>query len=440
MNEILLLDNHEKTRHLYAANLEVYTGANIVEFNNLDDAIEYLNQGGSPNIIITRAKIEQRSADEKMVSMLKGKVEVPLLILGESTVNYFDATIFKDSTDVKIIIQACAKILNVTPTLMVDKDVSDYYPVPLYLLLPGFQLVCPVYKVGSNGEYKEFLKKDHHVYQEVLVMLKDEGLDTIYVKALDRLKFISSLTVQTTEFLRNDRISIEDKLHSTERGHQMVKNMAKKMMIDPETIQLAEASIDTMLSIVESVSTLKSLLELTMKNHIGFMYRHCLLTSYISCHLINSMEWGTKDQQVKISFVSFFHDIALQDENLVKIHTQTELEAANLSPSDKKKVEHHAIRSATFLAKYYTSIPMGADIIVKQHHGSRNGIGLDNLSQNISPLSIVFIIAEEWALFAIKNADLDEEIARPRIVNYLRRKYNLPVFKKVLSVLDKISF
>lgn len=440
MADILLLDNHEKTRRLYSVNLEVYTASNVIECDNIETAVDYL-ENFTPQIIIVRSKIDQRNADESLYKVLKQKEENPLfIVLGESKINYSEVTTFAEPIELKELIQTCADKLGITAKDMAGSEVGEYYPIPLYLILEGFQLVCPIYKRNQKGEFKEFLKKDHHIYKEVLVMLKDDGVEEIYVKALDRLKFVSSLTVQTTEFLRNDNITIEEKLAVVEQGHQMTRNMAKKMMIDNETIQLAEASIDIMVSIVDNISSLKSLLEITLENHMSFIYRHCLLTSYIGSHIINNMEWGSRDQQVKVAFVSFFHDIALTEEKLVKIHDEEELDNSILSDLDKNRVRNHALNSAKFLSKYYNSIPFGADTIVKQHHGSRNGIGLNNLSQNISPLAIVFIVAEEWALLALKNEDLEHKMDRTAIVNHLRTKYNLPAFKKVLAVLDQLAF
>jgi hypothetical protein len=442
MNVILLVDNHEKTRHLYSVNLEVYTGASVVQVDSIEDAISYL-EINNPQIVITRSKIEQRNAGEKLHGVLKMKENtIPLIVVGESNLSIYEATTFKEPIELKALLRICAQTLGVTAGDMAGSDVQEYYPIPLYLLMSGIQLVCPIYKLNIKGEYKPFLKTDHHIHQEVLVMLKTDGIETIYINAIDRLKFVSSLTVQMTELLRNDNITIEEKLHSVERGHKIVRSMAKNMMIDSETVELAEASIDTMTSIVSQIKSLKSLLEMTLKNKMGFVYRHCLLTSFIGSHIIKNMEWGTRDQQIKICFVSFFHDISLQDESLIKIHTQNELEDANLSKKDKEMVDHHAIHSAEFLSKYFNSLPIGIDIIVKQHHGSRNGIGLSNLSQNISPLAIIFIIAEEWALFAIKNEDADKEdkkVERQKVIAYLRKKYNLPAFKKVITVLNKLS-
>jgi hypothetical protein len=440
MNDILLLDNHEKTRRLYSINLEAYTGANVIEVEKIEDAVEYLDDY-SPSIVIARSKIDQRNAADRVANILKQKnEEISLIIVGDSNLSNYEATLLKEPIDLKALVQECAKILNVTARDMASTEVSDYYPIPLYLLLPGFQLICSLYKISSKGVFKEFLKPDHHVHQEVLVMLKEDDVDTVYVKALDRLRFINSLTVQTTELLRNDNISIEEKLRTVEQSHQMVRNMAKKMVIESETIQMAEASIDTMVSITDQIPTLKSILDLTMKNQMGLIYKHCLLISFISSHILKVMEWGTRDQQVKLAFVAFFHDISLQSDDHVKIHSQEELDAANLSEKDKEKIDKHALRSAKFLSRYYRSIPLGTDIIVKQHHGSRNGIGLDNLSQNISPLAIVFIIAEEWAMMAIKNEETDYPMEKTQAVEYLKRKYNLPAFKKVLSVLEKLSF
>ncbi len=434
---ILLLDDHEKTRNLYKANLEAYTGAIVISCSNLDEASSSLQENDF-DIVITRAQIEHRDAAKKLFSELQDKSST-LMVIGNTTLKHFEAQIFHEPMAIKTLVQACAKQLNITPRTMFEKDVGEFYPIPLPLILPGFQLICPTYKMDQHGNFILLLEEDQHIYQEVIILLKNDGVETIYVKAKDRLRFINSLTVQTTEFLKIDRLNLEEKIQTVNRGHEIVRNMAKQMMMDQETIELAQASVEAMFSIVNQVKTLKQVLEVTHNDHMSFMYRHCLLTTFIACHIIKHMEWGTRDQQTKIAFVAFFHDIALNDDKLCMIHTQQELEAANLSEEEYKRVEKHALCSAKFLAKYYSAIPLGAEVIIKQHHGSRTGIGFGEISQNISPLAIVFLIAEEWAIWALRNQDIDSALEREKILNKIRRKFDKPGFKKVIATLEKLD-
>ena len=437
---ILLVDNHQKTQNLYKANLEAYTGAIVISCSILDEALEKIKHSEF-DIVISRATIDNRDAAKAIFKLLSNQnAKSNLMIIGSTSLKHFQAQVFHEPMAMKTLVQACAKYLNVTPIIMFEKDVGEFYPISLDLILPGFQLVCTSYKKDEHGNFIELLKQDQHIYKEVIILLKNNNIDTIYVKAKDRLKFINSLTVQTTEFLKLDRLTLNEKVQTVNRGHEMVRNMAKQMMMDQETIELAQASVETMFSIVNQVKTLKQILELTLNNHMSFMYQHCLLTSFIACHIIKNMEWGTRDQQTKIAFVAFFHDITLHDDKLCNIHTQEELDSAQLSEKDREKVEKHALRSAKFLSKYYSAIPLGAEIIIKQHHGNRAGIGFGEISQNISPLAIVFLVAEEWTIMALRNRKTETSLSREAIINKIKRKFDRPGFKKVIATLDKLDF
>lgn len=437
--KILLIDDHDKVRSLYRANLEAYTGAVVCDAATLDDGIALFDQE-EHDIVITRGSVENRDAAKKMWELIQNTNDkIDLMVIGNTSLKHFQAHLFKEPIAIKTLIQACANILQVTPLQMFEKDVGEFYPIPLSMIMPGLQLVCPVYKKVED-EYNLLLDKDQHLHQEVIVLLKNVGIDEVYVEAKNRLKFINSLTVQITDFLRIDRTTIKEKVENTSRGFEMVREMARKMMMDEETIHLAQASIETMSSIVSQVPTLKQILELAQNNTMSFAYQHSLLTTFVACHIIKHMDWGTRDQQAKIAFVSFFHDISLVEDRLCEIHSEYELKDANFSEEDYDKVNNHALRSAKFVAKYYTSIPLGADIIIKQHHGSRDGIGFKGISQNISPLAIVFLVAEEWAIWSLRNNATGSPKERETVMNIVKNKFSNLGFTKVIQALEKLDF
>ena len=148
MDNILFLDNHEITRRLYSANIEVYTGANVIELDSIEDAITYLDEY-EPKLIITRSKIEQRNAGEKISILLKGRTNsIPLIIIGDSNISIYEATIFKEPFELNDLVLSCAKILGVTAKGMAKANIADYYPISIHLLLPGFQLISSLYKIN----------------------------------------------------------------------------------------------------------------------------------------------------------------------------------------------------------------------------------------------------------------------------------------------------
>jgi uncharacterized spore protein YtfJ len=150
---------------------------------------------------------------------------------------------------------------------------------------------------------------------------------------------------------------------------------------------------------------------------------------------MRQLDWGTPEQEEKLAFISYFHDIVLPNDKLARIHSKEEMRAANLSPQEKALVEKHA-QMAGEIVHRFPKLPMGVDAIIKQHHGQLNGIGFsDHYGANISPVAIVFILSEEVTRLMIDN---ENEFNLFSAVKVLRRKFHTTRFKKIIDAIEKI--
>ena len=94
---------------------------------------------------------------------------------------------------------------------------------------------------------------------------------------------------------------------------------------------------------------------------------------------------------------------------------------------------NHALDAAQMVINY-PSIPLGAEVLIKQHHGSTTGRGfVDRVSPSISPLAAVFITAEEFVKEILdrqgKKIDVNE------IFDSLRGRLQGSQVKKALHLL-----
>src|SRR5690606_12585819 len=135
----------------------------------------------------------------------------------------------------------------------------------------------------------------------------------------------------------------------------------------------------------------------------SYLFKHTQILTYICLHIIKNIDWGNAEQEEKISFIAFFHDIALEKDEHAEIKTTIELKKANFPLAERQLIEKHAQLAAEFVSKF-PHAPMGADQIIRQHHGTLNGIGFsEHWGNNISPISIVFIVAEEFTRIIMKR-------------------------------------
>ena len=85
--------------------------------------------------------------------------------------------------------------------------------------------------------------------------------------------------------------------------------------------------------------------------------------------------------------------------------------------------------------------PIGADLLIKQHHGIGNGIGFAaEFRDDISPLSKIIIVSESFVeeLMNKKNAG-ENEIKVGEIIKDLKEKFPKHSYKKIVDTLNSLK-
>jgi len=438
--QILLLDNMLKTSQLYSVGLEAYVGTEVVAMQTIEDAIDYLSSN-APSIIITRSPIEERDAAAVLVQKIQElNLRPHLIVLGKSKVNNYQATFMDEAVDVRILIKKCAALLGINAREMAEKDVGDFYPIRLSVVIPNLALVCPVYRRDKDMSFNLFLDKDSKLHTEIITILKNAGEEYIYVESAHRLKFVNSLMIFLAEILSDDKLSLEDNILFGNRSYNIIRDAARRMQITTAVIHATETNINTMISIASKIPKLNEFIKLTTSNeNVTSMFRHSLLTCFVGGHIIDKMEWGTSEQKVKMAFVCFFSNIYLEDDNHLLVHSEKDLEALDCSEVEKTQINNHAINAAKLLAKYYINLPFGIDTIVKQHHGNRYGVGFAQSPSSVSPLALVYMISDAWVSTLLNSEKLGRPLTEVQALAVVKTKYRGMMFQDITSVLDHLN-
>lgn len=273
---------------------------------------------------------------------------------------------------------------------------------------------------------------------EVVKILESTNVTEVYVESGFRLSLINDFTAQTIKILNDPTLTTGERLVKTENIQRLVFNMATDLGVQGSTIQLANSAIDSMIYICYNNKSLTRLINRITENKHGFMYQHCLLTTYLSFHLISQTKWGTKEQLKIMTFVAFFHDIALLDESYHDFKTDDEVESSNLTDEEKRKVLDHAALSASVVNKF-NAIPFGVGTIIKQHHGNKSGRSISKLSQVLSPIAAIFVVAENWADMVISYEKRKEKLTKEKVLKALHQKLPLRHFEKIIQLINKID-
>lgn len=442
MSLTLLVENNSKIESFYVLNLFTWLGLATTPCKKLNEALDILEKDAHKyKLIIVRSVIEREEAARMIIECLKQKnLNIPVVVIGPSKPVEGSFAHVANSMQLKPLIQASAKALGITAKEMVEKVVPDYFPIPIIFFKHLKRSVCPVY-VQDLLDPKKFVLKIETLkdYDESFItdMIR-LGVTTLYVAKLDRLNFANNLTAEFMSVLKDTDISEDEHMTTTEKGIELLSKKLLTIGVNEETVGLAKKSMDALKKNVKTNPKLSKLLERMLKNQSGFLFKHTQLVTFISLHIIKNIDWGNADQEEKMGFIAFFHDIALENDFQAQIHSTVDLKKANLPITERLTVEKHAQVAAELVHKF-PHAPMGADQIIRQHHGVLNGVGFsEHYGGNISPAAIVFIVAEEFTRILLRSEG--QELNHKEMMKSMKAEFPTSRFQKVLELLESITF
>lgn len=451
MSQVILISNNEVINSLYEVNLRVYVATNVTVKSSLAQAAKLLEQ--SPNIdaiICFRELNNKDNAIDKFQAFLEEhNLQIPVIVLGEPGVPLANSIVIKNKYDIKSLLQSMAKVLEITAKDMASQAVPKFFPIPVKLLAEMEKSHCDIYfrnkKENFEYDYFKIIEKETGI-AGALKKYEEEGIEDLFIDANERLRFINKTSGLIINELKREDLTNEEKMEITSQGMGIV---AEEIFENPEVSEaVAEVSlacIESINQVVKAVPKVRNLLAMMVENKSSYIYKHGILATYISSEIIKNISWGSKEQSEKVAFALFFHDIflvpiyrkypdAISEEDLIF--------REDVEDEDKEVVLEHA-RLAGQLVKTFPRCPMGADMIVTQHHGMTSGKGFAvNYKDDISPLSKIIIVAEDIATGMLQHLEEGEKkqaLDKDAIIKRLEERYRNHSYRKIVEAFQAVQ-
>ncbi len=449
MSKTLVVSDNEILNQLYMINLEVYLGTTVTLVQSTQKAMELIEGGENFDLIITMNMINGHDSAMTLSEFLqKKKFPSPLVIVGSPSKEMANVVIVPTSFNLQNLLRSCAQIVGVTAKSMALLEVPEFYAVTGEFLMRLREAPCPIYlQMKKSGEENNFtmIAKKGSTLIEILRKFADEGIETFYVNKLDRLLVINQISKVLCDFIKStEHLGMVERSQALQAGFEFA---ASEFCLTPEVAQdivgIANACTKVMEEIAKDTPGLKSLLQILNSNKEGYVYTHSILASYIASHIVKKVSWGGEGHIEKINFVLFFHDIMLAPIYLKHPTLKYEedlLFSEELSDKEKEVVLNHA-RLAAEVVITYKRAPLGADLLIKQHHGMTNGIGFAlDFKDDISPLSKIVLIAEAFVEEYMKGKDSEAsyQIDLKKILPLLIEKFKKSTYKKIIETLETL--
>lgn len=442
MSLTLLVENNPMIESFYMLNLSTWLGLDIVPKKKAEFAIKLLESDAVDTIklIIVRAVIDKEESAKMLVEYLaKRGLKIPVVEIGPGKEVPGCFAHVPNSLQLKILIQSCARALNITAKDMSAKVVPDFFPIPIVYFKVIKRSICPVYSqnVDNPKQFDQRLNKLQEFDETMITSMIQEGVTHLYVNKLDRLEFVNYVTSELMTLLEGKDLSPDEALSAADKSMELLSRKLLTIGVTEETVKLAKSQMSVMRQNVKSNPKLAKLLERMLSNKTSYLFKHTQILTYICLHIIKNIDWGNPEQEEKVSFIAFFHDIVLENDKQAQIKSTLELKKAEFETAERSLVERHAQMAAEFVSKF-PHAPMGSDQIIRQHHGTLNGVGFsEHYGNNVSPVAVVFIVAEEFTRIILKREH--GPFDRADMIRELKEEFPTSRFQKVIEILNSIT-
>lgn len=428
--KILLVESNILYKQLYCLNFQMYLGmTDVIVVENAIEAIDYL-KNNKVDIVLSKHIIKNENSSEILEAFMNDEVkETPLIIIGKRDMFSFGASYIDSSINLKKILRVLAGILNVSAKDMARKKVQEYIKIPKEYLKNITWINVNIH----DANQQIIIEKDNILnYEDIDSQVTDEF---IYIYHLDRLQFTEHFSNEIVSQLDDCQLTTKEQVLLGEVLTDEISVRVSKFGISASTIEQCKKMQKVVEDVCENTS-LRKLFDNLVEQKSSYRYRHMLVSSFISSHMLKQMDWGNEEQEKKMRFVSVFQNIYLTDDKLVKITSNEQLKSANLSPAEHQLVISHANKAAE-LVQQMGRIPMGVDAIIRQHHGSVTGMGFSEFySGNLSPLSLIFIVSEQFTHMIL---DEESQFNFNKALVQIKEKFPTKRFEKIIKAIAEVK-
>jgi HD-GYP domain-containing protein (c-di-GMP phosphodiesterase class II) len=320
-----------------------------------------------------------------------------------------------------------------------DFDQTKYKKIKIKRVLNFNEIVCDVFIKLSSKKYIKIINKEEKFDHEHVIKYMNKNIRYLYVHVesyQSLMNSFSNLVMKRFEQVIKTNKSGPLRTMAELSSYQMCLDQARELGIDENMSKNINEAIEANLKTLTSDTSFSQLLK-NIQNAGPYLAGHSLLLSFVCGKISSQTEWNTRLALQKLALASMLHDAVFEsDDFLIQIREITPELKKELSKKDYEKVFEHPTKAGGIVANAKNLVP-DVDTIIAQHHETPDGTGFPRgiSALNISPLSTIFIIAEDFVdrVFGKKTAEIDME----KIHLEFESRYRKGNFKKSLDAFIK---
>ncbi len=446
--KVLVVESNPKAISLLSSALRAEFNADVHTEKHGVPGTAYISENPLLDLVVVRNinASPTNNAEETAKVILNfiydNELKCKVLVLGEFEAAGFEFAHIPDRFKVSEFTTIVRKTLGISLEDLKEIRQGDYIPIEIQNFYVMNKAPCDTYIKLARATGDQYVKRIHsgdEFDKEGIKKYESQGVTELYVPKDQKNLFLEAqlkqYLVSITDNSKPEPVLVELRSDAYDINQTLIKNTG----ITEQMILMSQASVKAMVASVAHNKKLGSLLKNILNNKGSFAYKHSYLISVFASACMHKMEWS-EDKQLeanieRMTFAAFFHDILLIEEVHIKIRNKVDLYQAKLEGKEKELVLEHANKMASLVHEMKFA-PRGAEQIIREHHGARNGIGYSEVySSNLGAMSIMFIVIED---FVSSLLDFKEnKLSIKEIIEVMGERYPLPSYKKVIKALTE---
>ncbi len=287
----------------------------------------------------------------------------------------------------------------------------------------------------SEHKYIKVVNKSDMYSNEIIERYQKRSVKYLYVKAEDFSTYLKDLGSNLSFLIEENLINQSARFVLEKASLDVVYKTLKTVGITDEAVELTNRVMNSVLSSVKSDSNLWKVLKKNVLE-VEHAAEHAVAISYLCSSMLEHLKWDSLGTLSKMVISSFFHDLTLSGGMSFVRDLDGDL-YKSLNSEEKEEFLSHP-QSTVVALREIKSLPPNVENIILEHHERPGGVGFPRklTSFNITPLTCVFIIAEEF-WYRINRTNLGRKSAEV-ILDEMRSTYFEGNFKKPFIAIETV--
>jgi YesN/AraC family two-component response regulator len=311
---------------------------------------------------------------------------------------------------------------NLSANVKTTEKQSEYLAITTNLLLHFKQTQPAVFIKIAEDKFVQIYQKGDLFDEADFNKLTKKDIHYLYIKKLDEKLLIEQLQQKIKHIFKNN--SQPNNLSSTQKAHQMMRDLISHFGFSDELLPLVEAQIQDALEVTRQNKDLGLLLKNLLSKPESYVTQHSLMLAVLTVYLADRLHWINESIHLKLVVTSLYHDIYL---------TEDEAEAHKYAKQTTERYKKHP-ELASALIKDIPNIPEDTYQLVLEHHeiGEKGGFPKGTSSERLSSLGELFIFCHFVIDYII------EGISPSQILDKIEIEHlSSPNFKKFYDIIIK---